>query len=194
MPERSEATRAGDLLPFASRAEWRSWLESHHQSATEARVAVYKKGPLAGLLTLADLQEEALCFGWVDGAAGSVDDTRYMIRLTPRRPNSEWSMSNVRRVERLAAEGLMTEAGWKTVDEAKRSGQWELAFRIEQTDVAPPELEAAFGARPDLREAYLALSHSRRRMILRSFFNAKTEPTRNRRIEAILQEISAAPK
>jgi uncharacterized protein YdeI (YjbR/CyaY-like superfamily) len=88
-------------------------------------------------------------------------------------------MSNARRVDRLAAEGLMTEAGWKTVDQAKHNGKWDLALRIEQTDIRPPDIEAA-------------LSHSRRRMILCSLFNAKTGPTRNRRIPTVISEISAA--
>jgi uncharacterized protein YdeI (YjbR/CyaY-like superfamily) len=153
-------------------------------------VAIYKKGPLAATLTLADIQEEALCFGWVDTTGASVDDTRWAIRLTPRRRNSEWSISNVRRIERLAAQGLMTEAGWQAVEEAKRNGQWELAFRVEQTDVMPPALESALRARPGLLEAYFSLSHSRRRMILRRLFNAKTDATLNRRVETVVTELS----
>jgi uncharacterized protein YdeI (YjbR/CyaY-like superfamily) len=101
-------------------------------------------------------------------------------------------MSNARRVDQLAAEGLMTEAGWKTVDQAKHNGKWDLALRIEQTDIRPPDIEAALSVRRGLREAYLALAHSRRRMILCSLFNAKTGPTRNRRIPTVISEISAA--
>jgi uncharacterized protein YdeI (YjbR/CyaY-like superfamily) len=50
----------------ASRAEWRAWLETNHRLCREADVVIYKQGPRAGLLTLNDAQEEALCFGWVD--------------------------------------------------------------------------------------------------------------------------------
>jgi uncharacterized protein YdeI (YjbR/CyaY-like superfamily) len=153
-------------------------------------VAIYKKGPLAAKLTLSDIQEEALCFGWVDTTGVSVDEIRWAIRLTPRRRNSEWSISNVRRVERLAAEGLITEAGWRAVEEAKRNGQWELAFRIERTDLVPPALESELRAQPGLLEAYFALSHSRRRMILRSLFNAKTEATLHKRVETIVTGLS----
>lgn len=181
---------AGELLSFASRAEWRAWLVEHHAAASEARVAIYKKGPLAGGVTLSDIQEEALCFGWVDTTAAAVDDTRWAIRLTPRRAKSEWSISNVRRVERLAELGLVTEAGWKPVEEAKRNGQWENAFRVEQTDVVPPALEAALRAHLGLLEAYLSLSHSRRRMILRRLLNAKTEATLRKRVEAVVAEVA----
>jgi len=39
-------------------------------------------------------------------------------------------MTNVRLVEKLAAQGLLTEAGWRSVDEARRNGQWDLAMRM----------------------------------------------------------------
>jgi uncharacterized protein YdeI (YjbR/CyaY-like superfamily) len=181
----------GEPLSFASRAEWRAWLAEHHAAASEARVAIYKKGPLAGGLTLSDVQEEALCFGWVDTTGAAVDDTRWAIRLTPRRAKSEWSISNVRRVERLAQQGLMTEAGWKPVEEARRNGQWENALRVEQTDVVPLELEVALRGHAGLLEAYLSLSHSRRRLILRGLLNAKTDATLTKRVDAVLAEVAA---
>jgi uncharacterized protein YdeI (YjbR/CyaY-like superfamily) len=184
------ARAPSELLSFASRAEWRAWLEGHHATAPEARVAIYKNGPLAGGLTLSDIQEEALCFGWVDTTAAAVDETRWAIRLTPRRAKSEWSISNVRRVERLAEQGLMTEAGWRPVEDAKRNGQWEKAFRVEQTDVVPPELEAALRAHAGLFATYLSLPHSRRRLILRGLLNAKTDATLSKRIDAVVAEVA----
>jgi uncharacterized protein YdeI (YjbR/CyaY-like superfamily) len=186
------ASEAPELLTFESRGEWRAWLGTNHARAREARVAIPKKGPQNGRLTLSDVQEEALCFGWIDTTGATVDHDRWAVRLVPRRPNSEWSISNVRRVERLAAQGLMTEAGWKVVEEAKRNGQWELAFRVEQTEVVPPALEAELRTHPGLPDAYLSLPHSRRRMILRGLFNAKTESTLKRRVAAAVAEVSAA--
>jgi uncharacterized protein YdeI (YjbR/CyaY-like superfamily) len=239
------------VLYLSSRSEWRSWLESHHESAGEARVAIYNrdlrssrllkrdvsppecdghaqdknarsvnssaihatedavlcravrsggrdlaskqpsKDPRAELPTLADVQEEALCFGWIDTTGHKLDESAYMIRLVPRRPNSEWSMTNVVRVERLAAQGLMTEAGWRAVDEAKRNGQWDLAMRVEQTDLVPPPLEAALCSVPGALDAYLSLPHSRRKLMLRSVLSAKTAATLDRRIAAIVGEVSA---
>ncbi len=51
--------------------------------------------------------EEALCFGWVDSKSRSVDDERTSIYFTPRKPKSAWSESNVARIEKLEAAGLM---------------------------------------------------------------------------------------
>jgi len=40
------------------------------------------------------------------------------------RPASTWSASNVARVERLEAAGLMRAAGRRAVEQAKRDGRW----------------------------------------------------------------------
>jgi hypothetical protein len=55
--------------------------------------------------------EEGLCFGWIDGQNKRRDDESYVQRMTPRRPKSPWSASNIDRVARLEAEGKMHAAG-----------------------------------------------------------------------------------
>ena len=55
--------------------------------------------------------EEALCFGWVDSKSRSVDDERTSIYFTPRKPKSAWSASNVARIEKLEAAGLLRARG-----------------------------------------------------------------------------------
>jgi uncharacterized protein YdeI (YjbR/CyaY-like superfamily) len=68
--------------------------------------------------------EEALCVGWVDSKSKSVDGSRTSLYFAPRRARSSWSESNVARVTRLEAAGLMLPAGRRAVDEAKRGGRW----------------------------------------------------------------------
>ena len=68
--------------------------------------------------------EEALCFGWVDSKSRSVDDERTSLYFTPRKSKSAWSESNVGRIAKLDAAGLMCPAGRRVVDEAKRLGTW----------------------------------------------------------------------
>ena len=68
--------------------------------------------------------EEALCFGWVDSKSRSVDEERTSIYFTPRKPKSAWSASNVARIEKLEAAGLLEPAGRQAVEEAKRAGTW----------------------------------------------------------------------
>ncbi|MBN1320011.1 MAG: YdeI/OmpD-associated family protein [Thermoleophilia bacterium] len=181
-----------EVLRFESRAEWRSWLEENHAVASEARVAILKKHLGPPPLTIEEVQEEALCFGWIDTTGRRLDDSTFMLRIVPRRPNSEWSMINVLRVEKLAAQGLMTEAGWRSVEEAKRNGQWDLALRVERDDVIPPMLDAALRGLPGGHDRYLALPRTRRKQMLRSILSAKAEATRGRRIAAIVKELSGS--
>jgi uncharacterized protein YdeI (YjbR/CyaY-like superfamily) len=62
-------------------------------------------------VSLDELQETALCHGWIDGLAGSIDEERWALRFTPRRPRSNWSQVNRQRARRLISEGRMTPAG-----------------------------------------------------------------------------------
>src|SRR5207302_7586023 len=64
-------------------------------------------------LTYSQALDEALCFGWIDGVRRSVNSESYMIRFTPRKPKSIWSLVNVRRAELLEHSGRMAEPGRK---------------------------------------------------------------------------------
>jgi uncharacterized protein YdeI (YjbR/CyaY-like superfamily) len=178
-----------ELLVFADRDAWRAWLQSHHQDATEAWLVIYKKGVREGALTLNDAVEEALCFGWIDGKLKSLDHEKYSLRFTPRRADSVWSITNIRRVERLIETGLMTEAGLEKVAQARESGQWEAAIRREQTDVIPPDPEEAL-RQGDVVDAYRELNDSRKKQFLHWLFTAKRLETRQKRITAIVNEVT----
>ena len=178
-----------ELLSFEDRDEWRAWLASNHDRATEAWIVIYKKSAREVALTLDEAQGEALCFGWVDVMSRRVDDARYALRFTPRRAGSLWSLTNIRHVERLIAAGRMTEAGMVKIDEAKQNGQWEAALASERTDVIPADLEKALRRRKGALAGYKKLTDSRKRQILHQLLSAKNPATRQRRIEAIVQHV-----
>jgi hypothetical protein len=54
---------------------------------------------------------EALCFGWFDSLIKRLDDDRYALEVTPRRPTSKWSDINRKRWMELKGAGLLTSAG-----------------------------------------------------------------------------------
>jgi hypothetical protein len=58
-----------------------------------------------------DLVREALCFGWVDSLIKRLDDDRYAIKVTPRKPKSKWSDLNRKRWKELEAAGLLAAPG-----------------------------------------------------------------------------------
>src|SRR5688500_15622567 len=100
-----------DAIFFETPAELRAWLEEHHATASELWVGYYKKASGRRSLTWSEGVDEALCLGWNDCKAQQIDGHRYRQRLTPRRPNSNWSAVNIAKVAELRARGRMTPAG-----------------------------------------------------------------------------------
>jgi uncharacterized protein YdeI (YjbR/CyaY-like superfamily) len=103
--------KIGETLLVTTRQQWREWLEQHHQDHKEIWLIYYKKTSGKTGISYDESVEEALCFGWIDGAIKGIDAETYAGRFTPRRPKSLWSASNRERVARLLREGCMTKAG-----------------------------------------------------------------------------------
>jgi uncharacterized protein YdeI (YjbR/CyaY-like superfamily) len=97
------------------REDWRAWLEQNHATADGVWLVTWKQAARRPRVDYEAAVEEALCFGWVDSRSKAVDDLRTSLWFTPRRPRSTWSESNLARVERLEAAGLMTPAGRKAL-------------------------------------------------------------------------------
>ena len=87
--------------------EWRKWLDDHHASESEVWLVFHKKKADVASVDYADALDEALCFGWVDSLVKRLDDRRYAIKFTPRRPDSRWSTKNRQRYEALKASGRL---------------------------------------------------------------------------------------
>jgi uncharacterized protein YdeI (YjbR/CyaY-like superfamily) len=98
---------------FPSQLDFRKWLEKNHNKETELIVGFYKVGTGKPSLTWSQSVDQALCFGWIDGIRKSIDNESYCIRFTPRKPSSNWSAINIKKVEELTKLGLMKPEGTK---------------------------------------------------------------------------------
>lgn len=123
---------------FENAAAFRAWLAAHGATATELLVGYHKVGSGRPGMSWSESVDEALCFGWIDGVRRRIDEHRYSIRFTPRRPTSIWSAVNIANFEQLSAEGRMTPAG--TAAYAHRREEKSGIYAFEQ--VAMPELSA----------------------------------------------------
>jgi uncharacterized protein YdeI (YjbR/CyaY-like superfamily) len=115
----------GETLLVHSAAEWREWLALHHAEKKEIWLVYYKKTSGKTGITYEESVEQALCFGWIDGAIKGIDAETYAGRFTPRRAKSPWSESNRVRVARLLRDGRMTEAGLAVLPGDLRVGDTE---------------------------------------------------------------------
>jgi uncharacterized protein YdeI (YjbR/CyaY-like superfamily) len=178
-------------LEFSGRYAWRSWLAAYHAEASEAWLVIQKKcSKLAGL-SLAEAVEEAICYGWIDGKLLRLDGQRYLLRFSPRRTDSVWSVTNIRRVERLQQAGLMTDAGLAAVHAAKQSGEWQAALEREDTDKIPADLEAALRRAKGGLAAYRKLPNSQKKQFVYWLQSAKREQTKQKRLAEILRIVTA---
>ncbi len=91
----------------ADRREWRRWLSEHFETETEIWFVFPSKGSGEEGVSYNDAVEEALCFGWIDGRAGTLDDTHQLRRFTPRRPGSGYSQPNIERLIWLNERGMI---------------------------------------------------------------------------------------
>lgn len=96
---------------FENAATFRAWLAAHGATATELLVGYHKIGSGRPSMSWSESVDEALCYGWIDGVRRRIDEHRYSIRFTPRRPSSIWSAVNIAKFEQLTTEGRMTPAG-----------------------------------------------------------------------------------
>lgn len=170
-----------DRVEVTYRVQWRDWLAANHPQTTSIWVVTYKAGASQPRVPYDDLVEEALAFGWVDSLPRKLDDERTMLLMSPRKPGSNWSAVNKARVEKMTAAGLMHPAGQAKVDQARADGSWSALDAVERLEV-PDDLKAAFDARPGAAEAWEGFPRSVRRGVLEWILNARTAPTRAKRI------------
>ena len=105
-----------------TRAEWRKWLAAKHATSQGIWLIIIKKNADMAGITYSEAVEEALCFGWIDGTANSLDEQSYKLYMSPRKPGSVWSRLNKQRIRKLIKEGSMTPVGLAKIEAAKKDG------------------------------------------------------------------------
>ncbi len=170
---------------FPTPADFRAWLERHHETASELLVGFYKKGSGRPSITWPESVDEALCFGWIDGVRRTIDDESYSIRFTPRRPRSNWSAVNLKRVAELTNLGRMHPAGVRAYEarDPARAASYSFEQREEARKLAPA-YEAQLKANAKAWAFFQAQPPYYRRTVSRWVMSAKKEETRLKRLVA----------
>ena len=163
-------------------AEWREWLEHHHEDSPGVWLVLHKKGGSVTELDYEAALQEALCFGWIDGQGRRRDEESSFQRMTRRGPKSVWSERNVDRIGRLEAAGRMTPAGRAAVDAAKADGRWEAAYSGSATAVVPNDLAAAIAAEPRAQAMFDVLTAVNRYALIYRTNAVKQAAKRERKI------------
>jgi uncharacterized protein YdeI (YjbR/CyaY-like superfamily) len=181
-----------DPLPFASVAELDAWLEVHPAPHPGLWVKVARKG--AGIVSVdwVEVNDVALCHGWITGQRKALDESHFLQRITPRRPGSLWSMVNVRRVAELTAAGRMRPAGLAEVAAAQADGRWASAYASQREAAVPEDLAAALEREPGAAAAFDALGRTDRYQVIFALLTARTPKGRAARLAAALARLGTA--
>ncbi|MCI8653673.1 MAG: hypothetical protein HFF11_08290 [Angelakisella sp.] len=179
-----------ELLAFAARGEFRSWLEENCRTSPGVWLLRGKPGG-PKTLKAGEALEEALCFGWIDGQMESIDEKSYRKYFSLRREKSKWSEKNKALVKSLEERGLMTELGREKIREAKENGQWDapdLMVTVAEEQVA--QLATLLEGREPALTNFRAMPPSVRKTYARAYFDAKTEAGREKRLAWLVDRLS----
>src|SRR5712692_949849 len=172
---------------FKSPAGFRKWLKTNHAKAAELQVGFYKARASQKGITWPEAVDQALCFGWIDGVRKSIDENRYMIRFTPRRPTSIWSSVNLKRVAELSKLGLMQPAGLRAFDARDATKTERYSYERSVSQLSPADLEK-FRANHQAWEYFSAQAPSYQRVATWWVVSAKKEETRERRLATLIAD------
>ncbi|MER6344361.1 YdeI/OmpD-associated family protein [Streptomyces sp. NPDC001595] len=179
-------------LAFESVAELDAWLARHPAPHPGLWVRVAKKGSGLPSVTAAEVNDAALCHGWITGQRKGLDETHYLQRITPRRTGSLWSMVNVRRVAELTDAGRMRPTGLAEVEAARADGRWAAAYESQRHAGVPDDLAAALERSPRAKAAFEALGRTDRYLVVLDLLRARTPERRAARLAAAIGKLEGA--
>ena len=176
------------LLDVRTRAKWRAWLARHHKSSRGVWLVFHKAHTGVKSLPYEDFVREALCFGWIDSLVKRLDDDRFAIKVTPRKPASKWSDINRRRWMELNGAGLVKPAGLAA---APTANKYAAKPKIPEL---PGYIAQAIKADPKAWSFFQKLPRTERRNFVVWIYIAKRPETRVRRIRESIALLAAGKK
>ncbi len=179
--KKPETVNGVATLAAPGRPAWRAWLEKNHQRGKNVWLILFKKNSNIPSISYEEAVEEALCYGWIDSKALRRDEHSYYQYFARRKPDSIWSESNRKRVEKLIASGMMKEAGLATIREARERGRWEPGVQPEQIPL-PKDLALAFQKNQEASKHFNAFSPDSKISILQWLQSARNTEIREARI------------
>jgi uncharacterized protein YdeI (YjbR/CyaY-like superfamily) len=171
---------------FQTPADFGTWLEKNHATATELWVGFYKKDSGKPSITWPESVDQALCFGWIDGIRKGVDEISYQIRFTPRRRGSIWSAINIKRAKELVRRKQMRPTGLKAFAARIENKSGIYSYEQRSTELSQPyanlqKNKAAWNFFEKQPASY-------RKMIGWWIISAKKEETRMARLAKLISE------
>ena len=181
------------LVFFPTQKDMWKWFEKNHKKEKELFVGFYKVSTGKPTVTWSQAVDEALCFGWIDGIRRSVDEESYCIRFTPRKPKSNWSAINIKKVEELTRLGLMRPEGLKAFSFRKEEKSKIYTYENPKVEF-DKTFEKSFKANKKAWAFYQTTTPTYRKVTTRWVMSAKQESTRLKRLNELINDCAAGKK
>lgn len=172
-----------------NKQDWRKWLQKNHLKEDSIWLVINKKNAPNPNLTWSEAVDEALCFGWIDSVRMPIDENQFKQYFSKRKPKSNWSKINKDKVAALIENGLMQDAGYKSIEIAKENGSWTILDKIEALEI-PNDLKVALENQKGAMEFFEGLSKSDKKILLHWVSSAKRDETKQKRILEIVESAS----
>lgn len=185
------AALAAEALAFEAPDLLDAWLTAHPAPHPGLWVRIAKKGTGVRSVGARDVNDLALCHGWITAQRRRLDERYFLQWITPRRPGSDWSMVNVRRVGELTAAGRMRPGGVAEVAAAEADGRWAGAYESQKLAEVPQDLASALERNPGAGQAFRRLGKTDRYLVVLGLLKARTPRTRAARLQAAVAELVA---
>jgi uncharacterized protein YdeI (YjbR/CyaY-like superfamily) len=170
---------------FADQLAFRAWLERNHATKKELVVGFHKVGTGKPSMTWSESVDQALCFGWIDGVRRSHDAESYTIRFTPRKPTSNWSAINIRKIADLTKQGLMRPAGIEAFKKRKEEKSGIYGYENRPKELPAP-YEKLLKANKPAWEYFARQAPSYQKTMYHWILSAKKEETQLSRLDKVI--------
>ena len=169
-------------IVISSKNELWEWLDENHSSEQSFLIVTWKKTNTANYISRDAVLDALLAYGWIDGRRYALDKDRTM-QLICKRKQQNWTQTYRNRVEKLLLDGKLKEAGLATMRLAQQNGTWLANQNVDNLETPTTLLDAL-----DVEQGlawWQSAALSYKRNVLRWLNLAKTDETRQKRINAI---------
>ncbi len=170
-------------IEITSATQLRDWFMQNHNQKESIWLVTYKKEVKEKYVSVQEILDEVLCFGWIDGIRRKLDEQKTMQFIAPRQVQ-HWTKTYKDRYAKLEKADLVMEAGRQSVLLSKQNGMWDFMDDVDAL-IKPVDFIKCLEENEPAMQRFDAFGASSKRFMLRVIKIAKTEATRVKRINEI---------
>jgi uncharacterized protein YdeI (YjbR/CyaY-like superfamily) len=172
-----------EQIVIESSAQLREWLQKNHSQQESIWLVTYKKEQIEKYVSVQEVLDEILCFGWIDGVRRKLNEEKTMQLISPRKVQ-HWTKTYKDRFAKLEKDGSITDAGRAAVTLSKKNGLWNFMDDVDEL-IKPQDFIKYLEDNKPAMQNFDAFGAASKRFMLRHIKIAKTVGTRAKRITEI---------